>query len=1074
MALPLRKTGRFVLRSILALCALFFIAVIAAQILLTLVINVVSTGRGTDFFEGQINQALAGSGYQVAFEALYYDPVRGFTLHDLSVADTQGPFLALDRFSLSVSFALGALRTLDLSAHGGTLALNRLPVSAVRDEPETQEGLKPFETPDIYFRKIVLSDLSFERIVLGERVAGSSYEFSPSLQARAALDDTITLRLTFEPGFPELAPNLSAPETIDVAAAVTPATLAFTLESFSVKASSYALSVQGAGMLGDHGMLKLRAAASHNALEALTENALKEARAQIVIDGPLSGPTLDLSALIVPENMKERGLSDISVILKTEDILQGMKGRARVETRFRDDPVTLESLLSYEENLLRITDIKGSAPALTLTGDGAFSTESNLFDGDLSLKADDLARYGELAAITLAGKLEAGATFKASAKQEQSASFSAKIADGAFDGANVKSLSAHATLDNVSTPWPQSAKLDLEGLRLNDGAVVLDALNAAVTQAAGESYKLTLNGRGSAPVALSFDGSAMLSELTQAVPSARDIALTIRHGDSPVKLSGSFTPERVDLNLSAAGLRGGDLPAELPAQLSDLRIDLDAAMTGTPAQPRTDVTAKLNGIGAAAYPDASVNVKAQHDGQKLSASITGQGTGLRKLDADAAFPMTLSLLPFHFGLEQAAPLSGTIAADIDLAAITPLLLPPTQSLSGRLVADGAIAGTLNAPSPSATLRLNGAGFEDDSSGILIADLEGAANVTRESLTLTSLSATDGKAGKLSGGGSLSFGDGATDIALQMRDFNAPRTNFANGIVGADLSLTGSQGGFNLSGTVDIAEMNVIIPEKFNSSIPQLNIVKDEKADGPNALKRFTLDIKIEAHNQVFVRGWGLDAEFGGNIAVSGTAAAPQFNGTLSSRRGRFEEFGKRFTLARANLRFQGAIPPSPYLDIEATTPAGDVTGSIIFTGPAQAPSIKFASTPALPEDEVLSRILFGKDSAKISPFQAVQLAQAIRRFSGQGGGGPGLDPLGMLRSATGLDDISIETDESGGANVDVGKYLTDKVYLEFSKGKAENSGEATIQIEVTPSINVESRIGQDAQGGGGIFWKRDY
>lgn len=98
----------------------------------------------------------------------------------------------------------------------------------------------------------------------------------------------------------------------------------------------------------------------------------------------------------------------------------------------------------------------------------------------------------------------------------------------------------------------------------------------------------------------------------------------------------------------------------------------------------------------------------------------------------------------------------------------------------------------------------------------------------------------------------------------------------------------------------------------------------------------------------------------------------------------------------------------------------------------------------------------------------------IQRFSGKGGGGSGFDPLGQLRAATGLDDISVETDESGQTNVGVGKYLTDKVYLEVEKGKAASSGNATIQIEVTPQVNIQSKIGQESQTGGGIFWKRDY
>src|SRR5690606_24736342 len=103
---------------------------------------------------------------------------------------------------------------------------------------------------------------------------------------------------------------------------------------------------------------------------------------------------------------------------------------------------------------------------------------------------------------------------------------------------------------------------------------------------------------------------------------------------------------------------------------------------------------------------------------------------------------------------------------------------------------------------------------------------------------------------------------------------------------------------------------------------------------------------------------------------------------------------------------------------------------------------------------------FGKSMNRITPFQAFQLTQTVQRFSGRGGGG--FDPLGQLRAATGLDDIRVDTDESGESSVGVGKYLTDKVYLEVEKGRGEASGAANIKVEITPAISLESKIGQDA------------
>lgn len=1068
----LRKTGLFIARSVLALVALLFVGLIALQILLLVGINLLSAGLGTDFFADRANRALAQSGYQVAFTALYYDPVRGVSIRDLSVSDTEGEFLTLDTLSIDPSFSRSAMRTLALDAQGGNLVLSRMPVSNAEPAPDATDGMQPFTVPDLFFRTLILSDLAFENVTLGPTIAGAPYSFAPTLEARATLDDVIAATLTLVPGLPELAPGLPAPETINLSAHINPATLDVALDTLDVKAASYALSAKGTGNLADKGHIALSIEAQHSDLSPLTQDAILNAQAQATIEGPLNGPALDLAATIVPGTLKERGLSDISITVQTANVTQGMQGHAHIETTFREQPVTLDAALSYEAPTLRISDLTGSAPSLTLQGGGTLATDTSLFDGTLTITARDLAPYGDLAGIKLSGAADAALTFSPSDTGAQSASVDATLTHAAYEEITVKKLSLQAMMESLTTPWPQSAKVQATALRINED-VTLDSLSAAITAAGDAQYKLTTTGKGRAPMPLSFDGSAALSNLTEYVPTARDIGFTITQGKSSIRINGDFAPDALNLTLDAPDIRGRDLPANVPDALNDVRFALTGAMTGTPSQPLTEATLKISNLGAGDYQNASANVSAKHDGQNVTAQLNGQGTGIRNLAADAAFPMTLSLLPFQFSFEKTAPLSGTLDANIDMAAIAPIFLPPSQSLSGALVAHGTITGTVSDPAPTARLRIQDANFDDGQNGITLAQINLDASLSRDSISLTSLSATDGKDGKMTGRGAMSFADGAADITLRIQDFNIPKTDLANGIVNADLSLRGAAEGMNLSGKAIINEMNVLIPETFQSRIPQLNIVDDEKTAGPSFLEKLALDITIEADNRIFVRGWGLDAEFGGTIAVTGAASAPQFNGTMESRRGRFEEFGKRFTLARANLRFQGSIPPSPYLDIEATTPAGDVTGSILFTGPVTSPSIKFSSTPALPDDEVLSRILFGKEAAKISPFQAVQLARTIARFSGQGGGSD-FDPLGMLRSATGLDDISVDTDETGATNVDVGKYLTDNVYLELSKGKGEDSGAATIQIEVTPSINIESRVGQDAQGGGGVFWKRDY
>lgn len=1073
-----RKTGRVIAGALLSFCTLFILVLIAAQIVLAVGINIMGSGKGTSFVQDKANAALSGSGYSVAFSGFYYDPLRGVTLHDLSVADGQGPFLSLDRFSLSVSLSQLALRDLSLLGRGGHLKLLRIPEGGKEDgeEPVVEPGgMKPFSLPDIYFRTISLEGLSLDSVEIAKNQADERpFIFSPALSAYARLGEDVSLRLRFRPGMEPLAPGVPAPDEISLDAGFSPASLRLALNRLEAVSSAYSLKAGGGADLSGAGSIDLSARVDYGDLGPATGGNFEKASMDLSATGPARSPAVAVNGLAVPGALlKERGLSDIALSLITEYAQEGADGKLEIRSAFREQPVTLAGEVFYAGAVFSVKNLKGTAPRIDLEGKGQYKEH---FDGHLKISVSDLSYYKDLSGLDIAGTAEASARFSP-AEAGQSAQVALSLAGSRYEGMSVKKLTAEASLPTLAVPWPESAKLDAQGLRLSP-TVILHTLGvslaAAGADADGESYALSFKGSGEAPSPVSFDGRAALSGLTEKIPVARDIRTTLKSGGSSIVLSGAFSPEEIDLKASTDRFRAGDVPAALPEALAGALINGTIHMKGPPAAPQTDLSASLTGLGAGEYKDAALTIGARHGDGRLSATLSGKGTGIRNLKADADLPLAFSLLPFAFTLEESAPLAGTMAADIDLAAISALFLPPAQDLSGDLSMNGRLGGTLGSPAPAGTIRLSGAAFEDSANGIELADLAAEAGFSSDRLDLKSLTATDGANGRLSGGGTLAFGEkSGADIALRAQDFNIPKTDLANGIIDAELFLKGASGGFNLTGTVDIAEMNVLIPETFQSRIPELNIVERAAEKKSAAAGALALDIKINAHNQVFVRGWGLDAEFSGDIDVSGSADKPQLNGTLSARRGRFEEFGKRFDLARAELRFQGEVPPSPYLDIEATTPAGDVTAAILLTGPVKAPAIKFASTPALPEDEVLSRILFGKDTARISPFQAVQLAQTARRFSGKGGGG-GLDPLGMLRAATGLDDISVETDESGGANVGVGKYLTDNVYLELEKGKAENSGAATIKIEITPSINVESRTGQDAQTGGGVFWKRDY
>ena len=101
-----------------------------------------------------------------------------------------------------------------------------------------------------------------------------------------------------------------------------------------------------------------------------------------------------------------------------------------------------------------------------------------------------------------------------------------------------------------------------------------------------------------------------------------------------------------------------------------------------------------------------------------------------------------------------------------------------------------------------------------------------------------------------------------------------------------------------------------------------------------------------------------------------------------------------------------------------------------MTGTGLKPEITFASSPPLPQDELLSRILFGTSITNLSAPEALQLASAVAAL--QSGSGS-LDPINALRRAVGLDRLRVvPADVATGQKTAIaaGKYITRKLFVE--------------------------------------------
>jgi len=219
-----------------------------------------------------------------------------------------------------------------------------------------------------------------------------------------------------------------------------------------------------------------------------------------------------------------------------------------------------------------------------------------------------------------------------------------------------------------------------------------------------------------------------------------------------------------------------------------------------------------------------------------------------------------------------------------------------------------------------------------------------------------------------------------------------------------------------------------------------------------------LDLTLDAPGQVFIRGRGIDVELGGRVPFTGTAAQPVPHGGLHLRRGTFSLAGTSLKLTEGTVDFAGGALTNPPLKLVAKSVSAALTSILTVSGDVKNPKITLSSIPEMPQDEILSQLLFNTVRSRLSAFQLAQIASALASFAG----GPSIDPLEGVRSRLGLDQLSLGGNSSGGATLEAGRYLAPGVRVGARQGVTGGETQATVQIDIAKGLKLETAAGSSA------------
>ena len=432
-----------------------------------------------------------------------------------------------------------------------------------------------------------------------------------------------------------------------------------------------------------------------------------------------------------------------------------------------------------------------------------------------------------------------------------------------------------------------------------------------------------------------------------------------------------------------------------------------------------------------------------------------------------------------------APLGGGIRYNGPSAVLFSLAALPNQQLSGPIAVAADFSGRPAAPQLNGLIRADNLTYTNETYGTRLSQMKIAARFTNDRLELSSLTARAGD-GTVQAQGSVGLAANSgfpIDLRATLANAQLAKSDALAATSSGTIHFTNGRDGGLLQGDLTIPNARYEIIRQGAAEVPELTGVRrkseiriarstDRSPAAP--VSNIKLDLRIHAENQLFVSGMGLESEWMMDLRIGGTALAPVISGGLDLVRGTYSFAGKRFDVNRGTIRFRGGALTDPDINIQATTTTDGITAVINITGTGQRPQIAFTSTPTLPQDEVLSRLLFGTNPENLSATEAIQLASALNSLRGSGGGG--LNPLGKLRSATGFDRLRIlgADDTTGrGTSLAAGKYITDNVYVEIVTD-ARGFTATQLEISLTKALSLLTSTGSFGGSDARLKYSKDY
>lgn len=757
-----------------------------------------------------------------------------------------------------------------------------------------------------------------------------------------------------------------------------------------------------------------------------------------------------------------------------DDDIQLTANNLRIEGVLRDLPVLLQSELSYQNSALDVPMLALSSGASSLQVKGKMT---DVLAFEWQLNSPDLSNfYPELAGQLSANGVLTGHTEKpditaqlqGQALSWQQYSLGQLTADISVRDGGDGRLQISTQLDNVMLDEfvLEQLSLELSGA-LDDHALLIKAkaedieldslfvgaLHDEVWQ--GNINRLNFDSDISGLWQLSETGNLMLSasavSLEQHCWRSSDYGQLCLQAQSDEQMNWQASGNFAELPLALANPFINEF-AELSGQLTgqfQLSAEAGAMPTGQVQLEVGQGAVKLSELildqeQPVNLDTVTLQVNLDQNQTALNFVLQPDMEGFTALDLSVT---TADLTTIINAPEQAA-LSGQLSMAIADLAVLNLGGPAYDDLTGRFTVNARISGDVAQPQVEAEILLAEAAVELIELGILVSAINAEVSGNLDGFALN-FSARSGD-GELSGSGEFNFVESGWQLhaRLDAEQFELMNLPEAYVIASPALRFEATPDALSVRGDVRIPTAE-LAPLQFNSTVSVSDDVVvlgrelEEQTTSPMATH---IDVNVILGDAVRITAMGFNGRLTGQLRVSGDPnALLNGNGEIILTDGSYDAYGQQLRVNDGRIRFSGAAIDNPDLDIRAVRTGTGFTAGIHIHGPADNPQATLFSTPSMSQDNILSHILLGRPLMQANDSDAAFLASAATGLGIRNGAMIGE----QIASSFGLDSFSVSGDTPETTAVEIGKYLSPRLYVSYGIGVFEPV--STMQLRYTLS-----------------------